>query len=145
MVKMLGNQLSWVYKVNRKLKHPSQLWFCNMQERLNHIMTSNYDGYTNWDIHDSPESFTKLAEKSKNQSSQNIVDLSADSKTTIEKFEPGKIYVIGGLVDRNTHKNYCHNKAEKLNLSTARLPLDKFVDFEEIKRPLTVNHVAEII
>lgn len=152
MVKMLGNQLSWVYKVNRKLKHPTQIWFCKMQERLKHIMNSNYDGFDNWDIHNCPDlGFEELAEKS-NKNSENestntkpIIYLSADSQTTIQKFEPGKIYVIGGLVDRNTHKNYCQNKAEKMNISTAKLPLNQFVDFEEIKRPLTVNHVAEII
>ena len=53
--------------------------------------------------------------------------------------------MIGGLVDRNAHKGYCHVRAEELGYTTAKLPLQDFVDFKELTRPLTVNHVAEIV
>ena len=53
--------------------------------------------------------------------------------------------MIGGLVDRNSHKGHCHRRAEELGYQTAKLPLGDFVDFKELTRPLTVNHVGEIV
>lgn len=37
--------------------------------------------------------------------------LSADSPNTITQLEKGKVYIIGGLVDRNAHKGLCLRKA----------------------------------
>ena len=148
MVRNLATQLSWVYKVNRKLKHPSQIWFCDMQERLSTLMEKQYSGYKNWDLnHFDGKSFLDIesVKQEPDPKLTSVVYLSADSETTLTSFKKGTIYVIGGLVDRNAHKNYCQNKAEKLNIQTAKLPLNEFVDFSEINRPLTVNHVAEII
>lgn len=37
--------------------------------------------------------------------------LTADSPDTITQLEKGKVYILGGLVDRNAHKGLCFKKA----------------------------------
>ena len=40
-----------------------------------------------------------------------LVYLTADSPNTITQLEKGKVYILGGLVDRNAHKGLCFRKA----------------------------------
>lgn len=149
MVRNLATQLSWAYKINRKLKNPSQIWFCDMQERLRETMLKQFGGFENWDLNHFSDSFSEIgkldSEESKSKVPPKIVYLSADSQNVLQSLEQGTVYVIGGLVDRNSHKNFCQEKAEKLGITTAKLPLTDFVEFSEINRPLTVNHVCEIM
>lgn len=42
---------------------------------------------------------------------EELVYLTADSPNTITQLEKGKVYVLGGLVDRNAHKGLCFRKA----------------------------------
>lgn len=74
---------------------------------------------------------------------QKIVYLTADTQTTLDRIEDDCAYVIGGLVDRNRHKNICAEKARKLGLQTARLPISS----ERLRTSsvLTVNQVVEIL
>lgn len=37
--------------------------------------------------------------------------LTADSPDTITQLEKSKVYILGGLVDRNAHKGLCFKKA----------------------------------
>lgn len=45
------------------------------------------------------------------QISEDLVYLTADSPDTITQLEQGKVYILGGLVDRNAHKGLCFRKA----------------------------------
>jgi tRNA (guanine9-N1)-methyltransferase len=49
--------------------------------------------------------------------------LTADASAVITRFEPGRAYVIGGLVDRNRHPRVAAERAAALGLDTARFPL----------------------
>lgn len=42
---------------------------------------------------------------------EELVYLTADSPDTITQLEKGKVYILGGLVDRNAHKGLCYKKA----------------------------------
>lgn len=42
---------------------------------------------------------------------EELVYLTADSPNTITQLEKGKVYILGGLVDRNAHKGLCFRKA----------------------------------
>lgn len=72
------------------------------------------------------------------------VYLSADSDTVLDTLDRSKRYIIGGIVDRNRHKNVCKSKAEELGYSTARLPLAEHVSFVGCA-VLTTMHVVEIL
>lgn len=70
--------------------------------------------------------------------------LTADAAETLEALEPHKIYIIGGLVDRNRYKDLCAKKAGAQGISAARLPIDDHVRLAGT-RVLTVNQVHEIM
>ena len=62
----------------------------------------------------------------------------------LTELENNKFYVIGGLVDHNSHKGLCHREATALGIQTARLPIDQFIHLNS-RKVLTVNHVFEIL
>ncbi len=73
-----------------------------------------------------------------------LVYLTADTETTLDSLSKKKAYIIGGLVDRNRHKQVCAGRAEKLEVATGKLPVKENIKL--ISSPvLTVNHVFEII
>lgn len=67
-----------------------------------------------------------------------IVYLSADSPNTITHLEPGTSYILGGIVDKNRFPRLCQDKAEKLGLETAQLPIGDYIQMSS-RRILTVN------
>ena len=54
---------------------------------------------------------------------EEMVYLTAESDTTLEAIDPTKVYIIGGIVDRNRHKGMCHQLAADAKIATARLPI----------------------
>jgi len=73
-----------------------------------------------------------------------LVYLTSDSENTLEHLEDDKIYVIGGIVDRNRLKRAAINKAEELGIATAKLPVADHLELVTTK-VLTCNHVFEIL
>ena len=135
----LARQLGFAYATNRKLEYSCNLWYCGMQERLKKIYSYQHDGWQNWDLNYTSDSFEKIE-----TNKSNIIYLSSDATETLFRPKRGEFYVIGGLVDRNFHKGFCHKKALDLGLRTAKLPLSEHVSMEQLARPLTVNHVSDI-
>lgn len=64
--------------------------------------------------------------------------------THTQEIEHGATYIIGGIVDRNRHKGLCAERASKLGIVTARLPLQKYVRLTS-SAVLTTNHVAALL
>lgn len=76
--------------------------------------------------------------------SRQLVYLSADADEELSTLSEHEVYIIGGIVDRNRHKNLCQNKAEELGIRTARLPIGTFIDNLPTRKVLTVNQVCGI-
>jgi tRNA (guanine9-N1)-methyltransferase len=76
-------------------------------------------GWQNWwvEFHDQPleQAFSKDA--------ANLTYLTADAEGELTALEGRNGYIIGGVVDRNRHKNHCLEKAERLGIASARLPI----------------------
>ncbi|WVQ97063.1 hypothetical protein IAU59_004173 [Kwoniella sp. CBS 9459] len=74
-----------------------------------------------------------------------LVYLSADAEEELTTLSEDDVYIIGGIVDRNRYKNLCQDKAEKLEIRTARLPIGSFIANLPTRKVLTVNQVFDIL
>lgn len=142
-VKSLGQQLIRCYSENKKASKTVNLSLSSFNKTLLHRFETNMKSqHTQWKgISISQTEFVPPTDEAE---LQNWVYLSSDSLNTIEALEPAKTYIIGGIVDKGRYKDLCKTKAEKLNISTGRLPIDEFVKISG-RRVLTTNHVFEIL
>lgn len=74
-----------------------------------------------------------------------LVYLTADSPNIMETFEHDKIYIIGSLVDKSIQTGVSLAQAKRLKLETARLPLDKYLNWEEGAKNLTLDQMMQIL
>lgn len=65
-------------------------------------------GLENWHITQTPEAYLDQFQDQKDS----LVYLTADSSNELSELDPNKRYIIGGIVDRNRHKNICFKKAD---------------------------------
>lgn len=75
---------------------------------------------------------------------KDIVYLTSDSPYTLDRLEPNKSYIIGGLVDKNREKGLCYRRAREKGIRTARLPIGHFMVMQS-RQVLATNHVVEIM
>lgn len=127
-------QLLRAYTINRRSNSPINLYFTSLVQgnRFHKILEKN-DGYENWDVKMKSESFIDVFDKDR------IIYLSSDSENVLNDLEKDKVYVIGGLVDHNHSKGVCLDKANKLGIKHARLPLSEYVSIET-RTVLSIYH-----
>lgn len=139
-IKSLVQQLLYSYGANRKAEKPVRLSLSGVRQgsetRAGLVKQAGYDG---WAITVNEGNYIDLYERDR------LVYLTADADEVVERFDPDKVYVIGGIVDRNRLKGVTAQKAEEQKIATASLPLSKFVDMGTYSRVLTVNHVLQIV
>lgn len=68
---------------------------------------------------------------------ENIVVLSPDADDVLQEFDPTKIYVVGGIIDRTVKNNLTLDRASERGVSAARLPVKEFF-------PQAQSHVINI-
>ncbi|XP_042316593.1 tRNA methyltransferase 10 homolog C [Sceloporus undulatus] len=128
--------------INRRGKDPFHLHYCNLKTGgLYHKELIRRYGDA-WD-----NLFVTVTEKAYNEifPRDQIVYLTADSPNIMKKFEHDKIYIIGSLVDKSIQTGVSLARAKRLNLATARLPLDKYLQWEEGAKNLTLNQMMSIL
>ncbi|CAG9859263.1 unnamed protein product [Phyllotreta striolata] len=130
-------QVLRVYTVNRRAKAPLQLHLSSFKGRCEKEFCRHH-GFENWDINFHTEDYTDVFPK------ENLVYLSSESENVLDKLEEDKVYIIGGLVDHNSQKGICYNKAVKQEISHAKLPLEEHFWMRQ-RKVLTINHVFEIL
>ena len=130
-VKSLVKQLGYVYCINKRSSEPANLCIAGITPKIKSLLVKN--NYDNWRLSYSEESYMKLYPK------EELIYLTADGTELAETLDPSKVYIIGGIVDRNRHKFITFKKAIEQGIRTAKLPLDKYIDTKATK-VLTVNH-----
>ncbi|KAL8190808.1 UNVERIFIED_CONTAM: hypothetical protein K2H54_061978 [Gekko kuhli] len=128
--------------VNRRAIDPFHLHYCNLKVDgpYHKVFIKRYGEA--WD-----KLFVTMTEQShvevfpRNQ----LVYLTADSPNVMQKFEHDKIYIIGTLVDKSIQKGISLAQAKRLKLATARLPLDKYLQWEEGAKNLTLDQMIQIL
>ena len=73
-----------------------------------------------------------------------FVYLTSDSENVLQQLDNSKIYIIGGIVDRNRLKGVTFEKAQRLGIQTAKLPISQYLNLFTTK-VLVCNHVFEIL
>ncbi|KAJ3117774.1 tRNA (guanine(9)-N(1))-methyltransferase [Nowakowskiella sp. JEL0407] len=164
-------QFARCYSVNKLALHPVSLIATSFTKKFEEILSRMHPHYEKWcqplgtsqTETQSLESDLITANNSKRKRSggnveffeqhfsevyanekNNLVYLTADSKNVLQNLDESKIYIIGGLVDRNRYKNLCRDEAEKLSIQTASLPILEYVEMKS-RTVLTINHVFEIM
>ena len=137
----LGIQLRYCYSHNKQTKHPVVAKVTSLSGTTLDCL-KNVAGFDQWANrafeHTSQDLLEAFPDKSK------LVYLTSDSENTLDTLQDGKVYIIGGIVDRNRLKRATINRAEKLGIATAKLPIAEHFDLVATK-VLTVNHVFEIL
>ena len=115
-------QVMYCYAANNRAEHPCRLTLTGCQgEVLEQLQ--KLSGFENWRIHRSTEPYLDVFADQKDK----LVYLTADSSNLIENLESDKIYIIGGLVDRNRYKDVTFKKAQEQGIATGKLPIGQHV------------------
>ena len=141
----LAQQLRYCYAYNKKATTPCLVGVTSLEpgcETLTRLQKET--GFHEW----ANRLFTcteKALEDYYADQLSKIVYLTSDSETILDTLEDDKIYVIGGIVDRNRLKGVAMNRAQALGLNTAKLPLDDHVAKMSSTPVLACNHVFNIL
>ncbi|OAD58651.1 RNA (guanine-9-)-methyltransferase domain-containing protein 2 [Eufriesea mexicana] len=133
----LTKQILRCYTLNRRAIAPMQFSLTSFNGKSKADM-QKHNGYEHWDVKFHEESYLNIYPKEK------IIYLSSESENVITQLKHDYVYVIGGLVDHNSHKGLCHKLAVQVEIKHGRLPLDKFLRMKA-RKVLTVDHVFEIL
>ncbi|XP_057656422.1 tRNA methyltransferase 10 homolog A [Diorhabda carinulata] len=130
-------QVLRVYTMNRRAKSPLQLHLSSFNGRSEKEFARHH-GFEHWDINFHFEDYINIFPKEK------ILYLTSESDNTIMSLDEDKVYIIGGLVDHNSQKGICYNKAIEQGIAHAKLPIEEFFWMKH-RKVLTINHVYEIL
>ncbi|KAL3135605.1 hypothetical protein ABBQ38_006086 [Trebouxia sp. C0009 RCD-2024] len=139
-IKSLCGQLQYCYSSNTRSAVPCHLYFTSMQGGIAKQAEKQLSGMENWHVTRQQMPYIDFFQERK----IDLVYLTADSPNELSELDGSKLYIIGGIVDRNRHKNICFNKAVSQDIQTARLPIEAYIKLASSK-VLTVNHVVEIL
>jgi len=142
--KSLASQIRFCYSSNKQAKHPVEAKVTSLSgETL--ACLQNVSGYELWSTRGFETTEKDLFEVyDPNDNKSQLVYLTSDSEHTLETLEDGKVYIIGGIVDRNRLKCAALDRANTLGIPTAKLPITDHVNFTAPK-VLTVNHVFDLL
>eukprot|EP00980_Cylindrotheca_fusiformis_P008759 scaffold1869_cov122-Cylindrotheca_fusiformis.AAC.21 len=140
-INSLASQIRYCYASNKRAKHPVNVKVTSLGgttlDRL-----ENVSGFDQWKHKAFECTSQSIAEVYDDKSK--VVYLTSDSDNVLDSLEDGKVYVIGGIVDRNRLKRAAINRADELGFETARLPISYYLSMVSTK-VLTCNHVFEIL
>lgn len=140
-INSLASQIRYCYSSNKQ--QPCFLAATSVTGKtLGHL--KNVSGYEEWGNRAFTITDQSMEEYYKGRTDK-IVYLTSDSETTLDALDNSKIYVIGGIVDRNRLKRVALNRANLLGVATARLPIDEHLKKMQATRVLTCNHVFELL
>ncbi|MCI26119.1 tRNA (guanine-N1)-methyltransferase [Trifolium medium] len=112
----------YCYAANGRCESPAHLWLTGCEGEMDDQL-KKIPGFDKWIIEKEDKSYIEALQDRKDD----MVYLTADSETVLEELDLKKIYIIGGLVDRNRNKGITLEKAQKQGIQTAKLPIGNFL------------------
>lgn len=140
----LANQIARSYADNRNSPYRVDLEVTSFNKRLKKRFEDTITDHFHWNRQQIKFTEEDLEEVLKGQDLSKVVYLSADTDEKIDELKPGETYIVGGIVDKNRHKNLCQDKAEKLGIQTKRLPIDEYIKISG-RRVLATSHVVQLL
>ena len=138
----MAHQVSFCYSANAKAPTPCHLILSGFEGDTKEYMDKHVAGHGQWMV--SRTEKTYLEQFGSGDEKNHLVYLSADAPEELQELDPSKIYIVGGIVDRNRHKGLCQGKAEGQGIATARLPLADYIALAS-SQVMCTNHVVEIM
>jgi len=138
-MRSLVHQLMYCYSSNGKSERPLHIMLSGLSDPVGKYIKET-NGYKNWVMTMEDGSYLDALPDRRDD----LVYLTADSENLVESIDPSKVYIIGGIVDRNRHKLLCQKKAEEQGIATGRLPIREHVNLQS-STVLTTNQVYDII
>lgn len=138
----LCQQVRYCYSVNKNSPNPVYLSLSSVSGEMYDNLSKVCGFPDQWLGRAFSFSEKSVIEMHPNKS--NIVYLTSDSENTLDQLDDNKVYIIGGIVDRNRHKGMSAKNAIKLGIQTAKLPIDEHPQLL-LTKVLTCNHVFEIL
>ncbi|XP_010928082.1 tRNA (guanine(9)-N1)-methyltransferase isoform X1 [Elaeis guineensis] len=135
----LVQQIMYCYAVNGRCASPAHLWLTGCRGEIE-TQLQRLPGFDKWIIEKESRPYIEALQDNK----ENLVYLTADAETILDELDPKKIYIIGGLVDRNRWKGITMKKANDQGIQSARLPIANYLRMSS-SQVLTVNQVVEIL
>ncbi|CAG8573998.1 22326_t:CDS:2, partial [Racocetra persica] len=130
----VSSQLTRCYAANRSTSRPVNLFFTSYGQRIQNRFDTKIQSHTNWkDVVFDTKSYLERFDKN------DLVYLTADATDVVDELNENKVYVIGGIVDKNRHKNLCYDKAKEENIATAQLPIENCIKLTT-RKVLAINH-----
>ncbi|KDO18434.1 hypothetical protein SPRG_16203 [Saprolegnia parasitica CBS 223.65] len=137
--KSLTQQIMFSYGINKRSETPANVHVTSVRGEAEANLTK-IGGFNDWlAFSTTPKCYMDVFRK------ESLVYLTADSPNVIDELQSDKVYIIGGIVDRNRLKGVTYEKAVAQGIATAKLPLDKVLEMGQATRVLTVNHVFQIL
>lgn len=135
----LQQQIMYCYAVNKRSSSPAHTWLTGCKGEIGSRL-QKIPGFDNWLIERKEDSYIEALKDRKDD----LVYLTADSDNVVQDLQTSKIYIIGGLVDRNRWKGITMQKANNQGIQTAKLPIAEHLRMTS-SQVLTVNQVFEIL
>lgn len=141
-LKSIAQQLAYCYGANTRASVPAHLILTGVKGKMLDCLHRQTTGLDNWMVTLTEKSYMEHFDT--NQAKDHLVYLTADSSHELEELEADKVYIVGGLVDRNRHKGVCFEKAQSQGIATARLPIGEYMKLAS-SQVMCTNHVVEIL
>lgn len=142
-IKSTAGQLIYSYAAGRT--YGLSLSLTSISTKLDKYLSEKSCDYKKWNALLSEKHFSTLQKNDFNiEVEPKFCYLTADSENEIQELDKNTIYVIGGIVDKNRHKNLCLAEANRLKILHARLPVSKYIEMQT-RKVLTINHVVGIL
>lgn len=125
----LIKQCTLAYAAIRNSAHGVALHISSLQGEVGAALESQ--GIEQWHIRRHETSAFDVFDR------ENIVVLSPDADEILQEFDPSKIYIVGGIVDRTVRSNLTLDRACEQGVASLRLPVKEFF-------PQAQSHVINI-
>eukprot|EP00878_Enallax_costatus_P004493 GHUV01004733.1.p1 GENE.GHUV01004733.1~~GHUV01004733.1.p1 ORF type:complete len:248 (+),score=78.48 GHUV01004733.1:90-746(+) len=139
-LKSLCQQISYSYSGAVNRDQQLHLHLLGATADLEAALHKQMPGHVHWAATKSEKNFKEYFK----DRLQDLVYLTADSPDELSQLDPSKVYIIGGIVDRNKHKGICYQRAQEAGIATAKLPIRKYVKLQT-SAVITVNQVVDIL